>query len=163
MSRLTAFSSDRRHRFTLWREWDENKLPCVFICLNPSTADEQQDDPTVRRCIDYAKRWGYGSFCMLNLFSLRATDPKVMKASFEPHLPANDLFILETVAEAGHAHCAWGNDGAHFDRAEEVLRKLRALQPPVALFHLGLTGKGQPKHPLYLKADTDILPFEETP
>ena len=104
INRQTIFSPCRRYRYTLWRAWDMfNPGYVMFIGLNPSTADEVQDDPTIRRCIGYAKEWGYGAFCMTNIFAFRATDPRVMKAQADPVGPENDKWLTE---------CAKGADSS---------------------------------------------------
>src|ERR1700747_1513844 len=88
------FSPCRRWRYLLWRRWDRDRGICAFICLNPSVADETQDDPTVRRCINYAKDWGYGSLFMLNAYAFRATDPRLMQAQGANALgPMNSEYI----------------------------------------------------------------------
>ena len=87
IDRKTRFSPCRRYRYTLWRDWNPllpDNVYAMFIGLNPSTADETNDDPTIRRCINFAKSWGCDSFCMTNIFAFRATDPKVMIAEPEP-------------------------------------------------------------------------------
>lgn len=162
MERKTEFSPDRVYRFTLWREWDCDLLTgCAddlpnpnryvqFIGLNPSTADETKDDPTIRRCIGFAKAWGYGALCMTNLFAFRATDPNVMKASQNPTGgKPNNNFLLQVASEAGLIIAAWGTHGDFNQRAEGV--KCLLHEAGVGLSHLGLTAGGHPKHPLYLK------------
>lgn len=169
----TIFSPCRQYRYTLWRDWSE--LFCddakdgfvQFIGLNPSTADEVQDDPTIRRCIGFAKVWGYGALCMTNLFAFRATDPNVMKASGAPvgewSIPAgrriekNNEMIIKIAKEAAIVVCAWGTHGKFMDRGADVLHmlKLNGITP----LHLGLTSGGFPKHPLYLKKDLKPIPF----
>src|SRR5688572_21429898 len=124
--RRTIFSPCRKYRYTLWREWDmHNPSYCQFIGLNPSTADEVQDDPTVRRCIDFAKRWGFGALCMTNAFAWRDTDPEEMKkvpfpiaeTGDSPAFPyygnKNDYWIGSVAREASLIVAAWGKDGAH--------------------------------------------------
>lgn len=146
------FSPCRRWRYILWRRWDRDKDVCVFIGLNPSTADETTDDPTIRRCIGFAKSWGYGSLWMLNAYAFRATDPKVMKAAGPNALgPLNNEYITQASYYAQFVVAAWG---AHCDpkRAFEVRNLVHRGKKP--LHHLGLTQMGQPKHPLYLRADT---------
>lgn len=154
-----TFSPCRQYRYTLWRVWDEAKPPCAFICLNPSTADETVNDPTVTRCIRYSQRWGYGSFCMLNIFAFRATDPKVMKRERDPVGFDNNDVIRSTASEVGFLDgrivLAWGNDGLHLERSASVMQIVREAGYPVAC--LGITGKGQPKHPLYLRNDQSVI------
>lgn len=126
---------------------------CVFIGLNPSTADEHESDPTVRRCINYAERWGHGRLIMLNLFAFRATDPKRMKIVPDPIGPDNDRTLIATAALAiqsgGIVVAAWGAHGGHLNRAAAV----RTLLAPFSLHYLTLTKAGEPGHPLYLKGD----------
>jgi hypothetical protein len=175
MTRIpTIFSPDRRYRFTLWREWpaptpyllytDEPHLDPLpgqrdqflqAISLNPSTADENKNDNTVTRWIDYAKRWGFGGLCVTNLFGFRATDPDVMKAEPEPVGADNDHWLRHVAERAGMVVCAWGNDGRHLRRAEHV----RQLLAGIALHRLTVTDCGEPGHPLYLKKHLTPVPM----
>lgn len=148
--RLTVFSQDRVYRYTLWREWP---LPLIesaqggyvmFIGLNPSTADETKDDPTIRKCVHYAKAWGYGALCMTNLFAYRATDPRKMKKHPTPVGADNDKWLKESARKAALIVAAWGRDGAHMKRDLAVEKLISNLQC------LGQNGDGTPKHPLYL-------------
>ncbi len=146
-SRDCVFSTDRVYRYTLWREFDlANRTYVQFVGLNPSTADEVQDDPTVRRCIDFAKRWGFGALCMTNIFAYRATDPDVMKAAQDPIGPGNDAWLTRIAAGAGLVVAAWGNHGAFIDREQAVVSLLPRLTC------LGTTKSGAPRHPLYVRA-----------
>lgn len=162
MKRETILSDDRLHRFTLWRTWDgdlltgcSDDLPNIhkfvnFIGLNPSTADEHDNDNTIRRCIDYARRWGYGALCMTNLFSLRTKNPEVMKASLEPTMEsANEEYLLAVAREAALVVAAWGNDGLHLKQANRVRWLLK--QDGARPMYLKLTSEGEPQHPLYLR------------
>lgn len=152
MTRRTVFSPCRDYRYTLWREWDmHNPTYAMFIGLNPSTADEVQDDPTVRRCIRFAKEWGYGALCMMNAFSYRATDPVVMKAQAAPVGADNDRWLVEIAQGASIIIAAWGVHGVHHGRSDKV-RQL--LDGNTKLHCLGRTKAGLPKHPLYLAANT---------
>jgi hypothetical protein len=151
------FSPDRVYRYFLWRQWDQAKNAVCFIGLNPSTADELEDDRTIGRCICFARDWGFGGIRMVNLFSLRATDPKEMKANHEPIGSRTDEILSEmTTSYYPNIVCAWGNDGAHMGRSEQVLNLLfrRIKYRPLQCF--GLTKKSEPKHPLYLRADARI-------
>lgn len=148
-----VFSPDRVYRYMLWRTWGAGPT-VTFIGLNPSTADETVDDPTIRRCIGYAKAWGYGGLIMANLFALRATDPRVMLAHPEPVGPANDDALRDCVARSELVVAAWGADGAHRRRSSAVRAMLGGQ-----LHALGLTKNGEPKHPLYLRADLEPFPL----
>ena len=125
----------------------------MFIGLNPSTADEQNDDPTLTRCINYAKTWGFGSICMTNLFAYRATRPKDMLAVSDPVGIENDEWLIEQSQKAGLVIAAWGNTGAHLNRSSEVKQLIPKLH------YLNLNQSGEPAHPLYLKLDLRPLPF----
>jgi hypothetical protein len=120
----------------------------MFIGLNPSTATEVEDDPTVRRCQGYAQAWGYGGLVMTNLFAFRATDPRVMKAAPDPVGPENDRYLLDAARRAGLVMATWGNHGAFRGRSREVVGMLKG--EGVELMCLKMTGQGEPGHPLYL-------------
>ena len=144
------FSTDRVFRYALYRTWDRDKLKVMFIGLNPSTADEDVDDPTIRRCTRFAAAWGYGGLIMTNLFALRATDPRVMVSHLAPIGPANDLWLRRSAQMASLVIAAWGNHGGHLKRDLAVLSLLPRMMC------LGLTKKGKPKHPLYLPSGTQL-------
>lgn len=152
-----TFSPCRKYRYTLERAWDEADLfslpgsRLVVIGLNPSTADETQDDPTIRRCIGFAKRWGYGGLIMLNLFAYRSTCPKAMKREAEPVGPGNNEAISRVTSQTmgGDILVAWGNHGTHRNRDRTAMLELIQGTPMC----LGVTKQGCPKHPLYLPSD----------
>lgn len=123
-----------------------NQSYAMFVGLNPSTADEVANDPTIRRCVDYAKRWGYGALCMVNLFAYRTAEPDVMKAHAAPIGDENDRWLMELAKDAGVIVAAWGVDGTHLNRDKEVKRLLAGK-----LSCLVKTKDGHPGHPLYLK------------
>lgn len=154
MKGKTIFSPCRAYRYTLWREWIGGEGYAMFVGLNPSTADETQDDPTIRRCIAFAKAWGYAGLCMTNLFAFRATDPKVMKAAGDPVGPENDRHLLIAGAGAGVIVAAWGANGTHRGRDSEVRWLLPRLQC------LSLTKDGHPGHPLYLRKTLTPTPMQ---
>ena len=131
------------------------------IGLNPSTADEKINDPTVARCIDFAKRWGFGGLCMTNLFAFRATDPDVMKAQPWPIGDENDHWLDETAKDAGMILFAWGNHGSHLDRAATVASVLCAKYP-LKTVALVMTNAMQPKHPLYIRGETEPFSYPPT-
>jgi hypothetical protein len=143
-----AFSRCRRWRYLLWRRWDEVKPAANFLMLNPSTADEVKLDPSCTRARVYAERWGFGALIVTNLFGWRATDPDEMKAARDPVGRGNDAAILEAARAASIVVCAWGNHGAHQDRAEQVVKALRLSK--IQLHYLKMNGAGHPSHPLYL-------------
>lgn len=149
-------SECRKYRYVLWRRWQwqgyANQV--MFIGLNPSTADETEDDPTIRRCVRFAKDWGYGGILMMNAFAFRATQPADMLAANDPIGPANDEAFGYRRNQVGLIVAAWGNHCP----AERVVGVQHALgSRPVMC--LGKNKNGSPKHPLYLKADTKPEPF----
>lgn len=148
------FSPDRVHRYALWRTWDEDLPKVLFIGLNPSTADEINNDPTIRRCIGYAKDWGYGGYIMGNIFAFRATDPKVMKAAKDPIGLKNDEWLLKLHAEAELTVGAWGNHGKFMERGKAVVNLISDLKC------LKITSQGFPSHPLYLPRTLKPLPYK---
>jgi hypothetical protein len=147
MDKDAVLSDSRTYRYALWRIWDKNKPYAMLIGLNPSTADEIEDDPTTIRCIQFAKSWGYGGLCMTNLFAFRATKPTDMKKALDPVGSGNDQWLIKLANDAGVVVGAWGNDGGYQGRAEHVI----ALIPDMSYLKLNKTG--HPTHPLYLRAD----------
>jgi hypothetical protein len=145
-----VYSDDETYRYLLTRVWAPGPK-ALFIMLNPSTATEVQNDPTVERCERRARTLGFGAFRVTNIFAYRATDPKVMRAAADPVGPGNDAAILQSLDWADQVICAWGNHGLHLDRGARVRALLQATGRP--LLHLGLTGQNQPKHPLYISYD----------
>jgi hypothetical protein len=145
----TAVYSDcERYRYSLTRVWDAAGQKALFIMLNPSTATEVQNDPTVERCERRARALGFGAFRVTNIFAWRDTDPRKMRAAADPVGRQNDSAIAESCPWADRIIAAWGTHGAHLDRGAEVEKLLRQTGLPV--FHLGLTKAGHPRHPLYL-------------
>ena len=154
------FSLCKKYRYSLKRVWDEEKKKVLFICLNPSTATETQDDPTIRRCVGFAKDWGYGGLYITNLFAFRATDPKNMKKETFPVGRDNNDWILELHERCDLTIAAWGTHGRFLRRDRIVLDLLRsgpALLDSSPVHCLAITKNGLPKHPLYLKRD--LKPF----
>jgi hypothetical protein len=155
IDRQTIFSPDRVYRYTLWREWDIlNHDYAMFIGLNPSTADETKNDPTVRRCIGFAKAFGFGALCMMNLFAFRATKPEDMMNHPDPVGSDNDKWLQECAREAKVVVAAWGTLGAYIDRDIAVCRlipNLKCLCP---------REKSLPPHPLYLPSDSTLIDFQ---
>ena len=116
----------------------------MFIGLNPSTADEKNDDPTIRRCISYAKAWGYDGLCMAKIFAFKATEPKEMLSEVDPVGPENDRYLVELADKAILVIAAWGTLGGHMGKADKVRSMIDGLH------YLRLTKDGHPGHPLYL-------------
>jgi hypothetical protein len=147
------FSPCRTWRYFLRREWS-SASKVAFIMLNPSTADETQDDPTIRRCIGYAKAWGYGGLVVGNIFAFRSTDPRGLLTAADPVGPDNDYW-LANIGLGTDTICAWGTHGKLQERGAKVLKLLRSNgAKPMAL---KLTTGGQPSHPLYLAGN--LRPF----
>lgn len=158
VKRDATFSPCRRYRYTLDIIWDGAKPMAVFIGLNPSTADETQDDPTIRRCRGFAERWGCGGMRMLNLFAFRATDPKMMKAEeasieHEPFRNWLATSVMTAPLPVAHVVACWGAHGSHLGRATQTIPTIPDLQC------LGRNADGSPRHPLYLKADMKLEPY----
>lgn len=145
----TAVYSDcESYRYTLTRVWDEGGRKVSFVMLNPSTATEVQNDPTVERCERRARTLGYGAFRVCNIFAWRDTDPFMMKKADDPIGDANDSAITEACLWADTVVAAWGTHGAHLARGPQVEALMRGMGKP--LYHLGLSKAGHPKHPLYI-------------
>lgn len=175
-----------KYRYRLWREWRLGNSPqwdmwtnddgspvvdgagaqlgeprsCVFVMLNPSTADASEDDPTIRRCVGFAKAWGYDRMEVVNLFAYRATDPRELLAlsyKDEPWGEHNEHHIESALDEAGIVICAWGAHGGHLGQDEEVLGWIAEHHRNLRPHALRLTKGGHPSHPLYLPGD--LKPF----
>ena len=128
-------------------------MGCVAFCmLNPSTADEKEDDRTITRCIDFARRWGFQGLLVVNLFAFRATKPAILKRATDPVGKENDAYLRKAAKEADLFVCAWGTNGKHQERDRAVLSMLR--EKGVDLHCLVTTVTGFPGHPLYLRGDT---------
>ncbi|NOX39051.1 MAG: DUF1643 domain-containing protein [Alphaproteobacteria bacterium] len=149
---VAVYSDCENFRYSLTRIWQAGGDKALFVMLNPSTATEVENDPTVERCERRARALGFGGFRVCNIFAWRATDPRNMRAQPDPVGPENDRAIDEASRWANRAAdrviCAWGTHGAHLDRGTKVEALLRARA--VDLWHLGLTKDGHPKHPLYI-------------
>jgi hypothetical protein len=153
-----VFSADRCHRYTLIHRWDELLNPdhgIAWICLNPSTADEHQLDPTLRRIRDFSAMWGYSFFIMLNLFAWRATQPADMKRAADPIGPDNDRWIAHWAGKVDKVMLGWGEHGAHLGRDQQVLSYLDRSK----VFCLERNASGQPKHPLYVSKQNKPLAY----
>jgi hypothetical protein len=155
--RPATFSPCRKYRYTLWREWSDffaGEPYLMVIGLNPSTADETTDDPTIRKCVGFAKRWGFGALCMTNLFAWRDTKPENMLRAEQPIGPLNDFYLFELAKNAGLILAAWGKHGSHLGRASYVRSVFH--EAGFQLQALRLNNDGSPMHPLY-------APYEQSP
>jgi len=159
MSNVCQFSPSRRYRYSLKHEIDGLPLvlehPIMWIGLNPSTADENMLDPTLRRVRTFTMREGGTAFVMTNLFAWRDTDPKNMMAAADPVGPDNDATLLNFATRSEMIICAWGGGGEHRARAAEVIKLLKDYP----LYCLGTNGDGSPRHPLYLSGATKLEAF----
>lgn len=153
MNRSAVISDCGVYRYRLSRWWDEG-FRAVFVMLNPSTADAEQDDPTIRRCIGFAKAWKCAGLEVVNLFALRSTDPMALTTYPDPIGPENDKAIRDAIHAPSVVVAAWGVHGRLRGRGVQV----RALVGN-SLYCLGLTRSGHPRHPLYVKADTKPMPY----
>lgn len=155
-----VLSHDGVYRYELRRTWGNEDGPLVcWVMLNPSTADADNDDPTIRRCISFSNRWGFDRLVVVNLFALRATDPKELKLASEPVGSANDATILAAALESEQVIAAWGAHGTHLNRAAKVTQLLTGTADPLALWCLGITNKGAPRHPLYVPGEQMRLSY----
>jgi hypothetical protein len=148
MKKDAKLSDDKLYRYQLSRIWDEDKPKVLFIMLNPSTADADVDDPTIRRVINFAKSWNYGGVFVVNLYAFRSTDPKGLKTTSDPIGPENRKHIQELVGSVDRVIYAWGNK----EKEPQWLREL--ITTP---YCIALSTKGIPKHPLYLKGDSQPI------
>ncbi|OOG61404.1 hypothetical protein B0E46_15610 [Rhodanobacter sp. B04] len=151
MDRSAVLSPCGRYRYLLRRQLQqEGALTCLFIMLNPSTADAEVDDQTIRKCMKFAKAWGYDWLHVVNLFAWRATSPEDMKAAGSPIGQYNLSRIMDAVSAADLVVCAWGKDGSYLNQATQVRQSLVGTH----VHYLQLNKDGSPKHPLYVKDNT---------
>ena len=152
-----VISADGKYRYLLGREWvmpePLTTKACVFIMLNPSTADATADDRTIARCIGYATRWGYSRLQVVNLFALRATDPAELVTAIDPVGPDNRMYLEDAIISGGIVVAAWG---AHHMAKRQTFeyRGILTTRPMVAL---RVNRDNTPGHPLYLRADTEPI------
>lgn len=153
-----AISDCGTYRYLLQRNWDVRKQAVCFVMLNPSTADASQNDPTITRCMQRAITLGFGQMEVVNLFALRATDPRELRKHHAPIGPENDDVILGSAQVCEMVICAWGAHGTLFRRADRVLTMLR--KAGVAPHALKLSKDGHPCHPLYLPYSLQPMPMK---
>ena len=153
MENSAIISKCGKYRYELRRIWDKHKPWVLFICLNPSTADQLKEDNTSRVCVGYAKRWGYGGVVIANLFAYRSTDKYTLYKVSDPVGPKNDEHLKRLSSEAIVTVCAWSDDGALMNRDLSVLP---LLSSPKCLVKLK---SGRPGHPLYKRKDLEPIPL----
>ena len=153
MESHAEFSICRQYRYALTRRWAEGPQ-VLFLMLNPSTADETEDDPTIGRCVDFAKSWGFGSLAVGNLFAFRTPSPALLVKAAEPVGADNDHWLGKLQGSASLTIAAWGNHGTFRQRGKAVARTL--VSPHI----LRLNRTGQPGHPLYIRANSRPVPWE---
>lgn len=157
-----------KYRYTLHRKIkEEYDNAVIFIMLNPSTADAEQDDPTIRRCKGFAERLGFSDLYVLNLFAYRATKPSDLYQAHDPVGPDFDKYFKQVVDNVvhngdnnGEVVCAWGTNGSYWSRDIYIMNKLRTLGVPNPKALL-LTKDGHPQHPLYIKYGTPLIPYRK--
>ncbi|MBD2626879.1 DUF1643 domain-containing protein [Trichormus variabilis] len=149
---------DGNYRYLLGRKWDENFPQVTFVMLNPSTADHEKDDPTLRKCIKFAAYWGYGSLEVVNLFAYRATKRPDLILSDDPIGIRNNTYIQLATNRAKEIIVAWG--GSKYPRIMNRNQEVINLISCKNIYCLGsLTKDGHPRHPLYLPLITERMPF----
>ncbi len=157
MERTAIIDPTGRYRYRLGRVWDP-LIPrlCCFVMLNPSTANAEVDDPTIRRCIGFAKSWGFGALEVVNLFAYRATDPRELKRVHGPVGPENDYHIASVISDprCELVVAAWGNDGGRTP-ADRHFRENHCRDAKC----LGKTKAGYPRHPLYVPSSAELVPL----
>jgi hypothetical protein len=144
----------QKYRYLLWRVWNSDDPVVNLVGLNPSTADETKDDPTMRRCRQFARAWGFGGFLMTNLFAFRATRPSELRAVATPVGPENDSWIVCAARSAERVVAVWGVHGTLLDRDKQVMALLQRRA-----YCIVVTKSGHPGHPLYLRKDLPLIEF----
>ena len=153
------FSPCTRYRYQLWRRWQETPGPSVlWIMLNPSTADAEHTDPTIRRCMQFSQDWQYARMDVVNLFAWRATKPADLKQAKKPVGPKNDKLVVDLAKSADRVVLAWGVHGSLLDRNHKMIRRL--VKQDIELYCLGISKEGHPRHPLYMRADTQARLYQ---
>lgn len=152
MFKNAIISNDKQYRYTLTRIWDDKEKLIMFIMLNPSTADSNNNDNTIRRVCNFAKSWGYGGIHVVNLYAFRSTDKTMLKKIQDPIGKDNIFYITSLIKDVDKIIYAWG------DNRKEPEWLLNLVKNP---YCIELSTKGIPKHPLYLKKDLKPILFRE--
>ncbi|NJN04782.1 MAG: DUF1643 domain-containing protein [Leptolyngbyaceae cyanobacterium SL_1_1] len=159
MSLEAVVDASGLYRYSLGRSWADTRPSIAFIMLNPSSADHQRHDPTIRRCLALAQNWGYGSLRVVNLFAFRTAQPRLLKQAIAPIGPDNDAYIQAAVDQAETTVLAWGNWGSLHKRDRAVFKLLSAQASK--LYCLELNQTGQPRHPLYVPTGTSLKRWQQ--
>lgn len=157
LDKAAIISDCGKYRYALFRKWQEGTATVAFIGLNPSTADGESDDATIRRCVSFANAWGFGALCMLNLFAFRATEPKDMKKAVDPVGALNDSTLNHFGKLSQIRVAMWGTHGKYLGRDKAVCKKLGSLKC------FKINADGSPAHPLYLPKNISLKPYEAKP
>lgn len=161
-----------RYRYLLRRIWDRGAPLCAWVMLNPSTADGAQDDPTIRKCVGFAKRWRFGGIVVANCFAFRATDPKELRAVPDPYGPENDEALLRLggclvgrIVVAWGVNCRWGRGRTKIKGDTRALVTMQGAHPVrhKKIVALRVTKGGYPQHPLYVPYAVEPVPYLRTP
>jgi hypothetical protein len=156
MDMSARFDRSGRYRFSLHRFWSSGLDTATMVMLNPSTADHLRNDPTINRCIQLSRAWGFGGVNIVNLFAYRTSSPAHLRIISSPIGKSNDSHIVEQCDKASAVIVAWGNHGRFLERDKEVLELLSSFD----LWCIGQTKSGQPKHPLYAPGDVKLQRFQ---
>jgi len=154
LERDAVISDCGKYRYLLRRTWDYTKPRALYVMLNPSTADAEVDDATIRSCVRLARSLGYGSFEVVNLFGLRSTDPDILCGLDADIGDRNDVIAHAAIERCDVCICAWGAHRAAEIRADYMVSMIRQARP--AAYCFGRTKSGAPKHPLYIKSGTPL-------
>ena len=156
MERAARISPCGKYRYTLLRRWGNHPECVTWVMLNPSTADDSEDDNTIRKCMKFTEKWGWDAMLVVNLFALRATDPRQLQGIRDPWGPENAGWVAESCRKGDLLVGAWGSpDRRMRTHAEVTIGLIRD-----AGFHLkclGINQDGSPSHPLYLKYETELV------
>lgn len=158
LERDAVISDCGKYRYLLRRTWDHMKPRALIVMLNPSTADAEIDDATIRSCIRLCREMGYGSFEVVNIFGLRATDPAELAKADDPIGPMNERILASAIGRCDVVICAWGAHPMAARKSQFLIGLIRSYRP--AAYCFGTTKAGAPKHPLYIKSGTPLEAFQ---
>lgn len=166
IERTAILSNDGLYRYRLTRTWNRSLPLVTYLMLNPSTADELRDDATIRKCLGFAERWGFGGIEVTNLFALRSRDPQALVSAPAPIGPDYTRHLYDSLYSARLLVAAWGCEGtlkkssALAERPQVVLATIRMFFPDLPIECLGMSKTGNPYHPLMLAYDTPRWPYD---